>query len=132
MIALAFVLASEFNGKAPRAPQVPPDLAQGRVLYAEHCASCHGASLEGQPNWKRRLPDGRYPAPPHDETGHTWHHANSYLFDVTKRGGQASAPEGFISAMPGFEGALSDHEIWSILAFIQTRWPADVRARQPR
>jgi mono/diheme cytochrome c family protein len=31
----------------------PNDLAltaRGKVVYAEQCASCHGASLEGQPN----------------------------------------------------------------------------------
>jgi high-affinity iron transporter len=26
----------------PLAPGTPPDLARGRALYAEHCASCHG------------------------------------------------------------------------------------------
>lgn len=29
------------------APAAPPDLARGAVLYAEHCASCHGASGQG-------------------------------------------------------------------------------------
>ena len=48
------------------------DLAGGRILYKEHCASCHGAKLEGQPNWRRIGKDGLLPAPPHDATGHTW------------------------------------------------------------
>lgn len=108
------------------------DGSPGGVLYSKHCASCHGANLEGQPDWKRRLPDGRLPAPPHDATGHTWHHADAYLFDVTKRGGQATAPAGFVSGMPAFEAALSDDEIWSILEFIKSRWPAEIRKRQPR
>ena len=32
-------------------------IADGK-LYAGHCASCHGASLEGQPDWKSPLPSG--------------------------------------------------------------------------
>lgn len=107
-------------------------IAEGQLLYAEHCASCHGANLEGQPNWQSRLPDGRFPAPPHDETGHTWHHSDAYLFDVTKRGGQATALAGFVSGMPEFGSVLSDEQIRSTLAFIKSRWSTKVRALQPR
>lgn len=31
-------------------------LARGGKLYAQHCAACHGAKLEGQPNWRQPLP----------------------------------------------------------------------------
>ena len=31
-------------------------------------------------------PDGRLPAPPHDESGHTWHHPDAQLFAITKYG----------------------------------------------
>ncbi len=40
------------------------DIGNGRALYMEHCASCHGARLEGQPNWRSAGPDGVLPAPP--------------------------------------------------------------------
>lgn len=119
-------------GPAEIDPQTAEQVALGERLYAEQCASCHGAELEGQPNWRNRLPDGRYPAPPHDATGHTWHHDDAYLFETTKRGGQATAPRGFVSGMPAFAGKLSDAEIWSILAFIKSRWPPEIRARQGR
>lgn len=46
-------------------------VSRGAMTYAEACASCHGADLEGQPEWHTRGPDGRLPAAPHDETGHT-------------------------------------------------------------
>lgn len=107
-------------------------VAVGSALYLEHCASCHGAQLEGQAEWKVRLPDGRYPAPPHDETGHTWHHDDAYLFSVTKLGGQAMTSSGQVSGMPSFEGVLSDAEIWSILEFIKSTWPPEIRAHQRR
>ena len=58
----------------------------GRSVYSEYCASCHGANLKGQPNWRNRNPNGYLPAPPHDETGHTWHHSDQYLFLMTKYG----------------------------------------------
>ena len=39
-------------------------VAQGQKIYAAECAACHGANLEGQPNWQQRLANGRLPAPP--------------------------------------------------------------------
>lgn len=40
------------------------DLTNGQSLYAEHCASCHGANLEGQPDWRKSDENGVLPAPP--------------------------------------------------------------------
>lgn len=105
-------------------------VTSGQSIYARHCASCHGDSLEGQPNWKRPLPTGGYPAPPHNATGHTWHHSDQLLFKITKYGGQASAGPKFRSNMPGFKGVLSDTEIWAVLTYIKSRWPLDVQAKQ--
>lgn len=100
-------------------------VALGERVYAQHCASCHGAKLEGQPNWRSRLPNGRLPAPPHDETGHTWHHADALLFAITKQGVVPPyAPAGYESDMPAFGRTLSDDEIWAVLAFIKSRWTA--------
>jgi mono/diheme cytochrome c family protein len=95
----------------------------GRVLYASHCASCHGPNLEGQPNWQRRGPDGLMPAPPHDASGHTWHHSDEQLFLITKKGISGVVPN-YKSAMPGFENVLSDDEIWAVLSFIKSSWPS--------
>ncbi len=110
----------------------PALVALGKTVYADHCAQCHGAKLEGQPDWRRPLPEGGLPAPPHDQSGHTWHHADRLLFDYTKGGGKAIAPAGFKSNMPGFEEVLSDREIWASLAFIKSSWPAAIRQRQER
>jgi len=111
-----------------------PDNAQlvkrGKQLYQENCADCHGVNLEGEANWRVRKEDGTLPAPPHDKTGHTWHHPDNLLFEITKFGGQPSAPEGFTSAMPGFQENLTDDEIWMVLTFIKSRWPAEILKRQ--
>ncbi len=105
--------------------------AQGRALYAQHCASCHGARLEGQPDWRRPKPDGRLPAPPHDASGHTWHHSDAELFRMTKYGMAAVVP-GHESDMPAFGAVLSDAQIVAVLAFIKSTWPAKERAHQER
>jgi mono/diheme cytochrome c family protein len=108
----------------PRAdPGDAARVALGQRVYAQHCASCHGTKLEGQPDWRRRLPNGRMPAPPHDETGHTWHHADALLFAITKQGlVPPHAPAGYESDMPAFGKTLSDEEIWSVLAYIKSHW----------
>ncbi|MGE0854278.1 MAG: cytochrome c [Hyphomicrobiaceae bacterium] len=104
--------------------------ARGQAIYQQHCARCHGRNLEGEPDWRRRKPNGRLPAPPHDHTGHTWHHSDDALFRVTKFGSSAVAGGTHESDMPGFEKVLSDDDIWAVIAFIKSRWPEDVRKRQ--
>ena len=117
-----------------RPPRIDPqDLQQvelGRRLYAQHCASCHGGNLEGQPEWQSRKPDGRLPAPPHDASGHTWHHDDATLFRVTKLGTDRVVGGGYRSDMPGFEVTLTDAEIVAALAYIKSRWPPDIQRRQ--
>jgi mono/diheme cytochrome c family protein len=107
-------------------------VALGRDVYAAHCAACHGAELEGESGWRTRKPDGTLPAPPHDETGHTWHHGDALLFEITKLGGQAMGPPGYASGMPGFADILTDREIAASLAFIKSRWPDKIRRRQDK
>ena len=105
-------------------------LALGQRVYAENCASCHGAELEGQPNWKRRLESGRMPAPPHDETGHSWHHSDADLFRLTKEGVAVVIGGDYQSDMPAFGDVLTDEEILAALAYIKSTWPERERAYQ--
>ncbi len=122
-----------YRGDAVTADADDADLvARGGQVYADYCAACHGARLEGQPDWRTQLPDGARPAPPHDETGHTWHHPDRQLFDFTKYGGQRFSPPGYRNNMPAFEGTLADGEIWSVLAYIKSTWPAPIRGRHDR
>ena len=98
-------------------------IALGKALYAENCASCHGVRLEGQPDWRSPRADGRLPAPPHDATGHTWHHADAQLLAIIRRGTAAVVGGGYESDMPGFAGILSDAESAAVLGFIKSTWP---------
>lgn len=113
----------------------PPEVARGRTLYQEHCASCHGAALEGQPDWQIPDENGILPAPPHDENGHTWHHGDAMLRDYIRLGGQAVLDDlgaNSRSGMPAFGETLSGDDIEAVLAFIKSGWPADLRAHQER
>lgn len=135
VIGVAFTLLGPSGTQAgPRQQPKGSDAKAGSVLYAEFCASCHGTNLEGQPNWRAQNDDGTMPAPPHDQTGHTWHHGDALLFDYTKRGGQAALEtrgvSGFSSGMPGFSDNLSDQQIWDILAYIKSTWTKRIRDMQ--
>lgn len=116
----------------PSVPALDPQrVAQGAEPYAQNCARCHGANLEGQPNWKVPLPDGSLLAPPHDDSGHTWHHSDAVLRDIITRGGQAvyggaDAP----SNMPAFGTTLSEADTAAILEFLKSRWGQEQREYQ--
>lgn len=137
-MALAAAIAAAWTfWPSPSTGRADPDdmrqVASGEDVYRQHCASCHGARLEGQADWRIRKPDGRLPAPPHDRTGHTWHHPDEHLFRMTKLGLKPPlAPDGYESDMPAFDESLTDEQIWAVLAFIKSRWPAEIRNRQSR
>jgi len=133
-LAVLAVVAIQRDGDA--AVRLAPDdravVASGERLYVEHCASCHGRNLEGQRNWRRRLANGRLPAPPHDASGHTWHHPDAVLFELTKHGPAAFAGPDYESDMPAYAGVLGDAEIVAVLSYIKSRWPADIRQAHDR
>lgn len=110
--------------KEDAASAVTVDIDLGKTVYAAQCASCHGDGLQGQPNWRQQLSSGRYPAPPHDPTGHTWHHSDMMLTRIIAEGTAAVVGGGYESDMPGFSEVLSAQEIAAVLGFIKSTWPA--------
>lgn len=129
---LTVVFWMVLTGVTPFGPKNQKQLSRGESLYSENCAACHGSTLQGQPDWQTPNADGTYPAPPHNEDGHTWHHSDKFLFDNVKLGGEALYGEsaGFNSAMPGFGGTLTDQEILDILAYINSFWSGQSRQYQ--
>lgn len=128
------VLLSQSDLSAQRAGLLSPNdsavVALGENVYRDNCASCHGAELEGQPNWRRPGSDGLLPAPPHDESGHTWHHADDVLFGITKYGlAEFAGLKDHKTSMPVYKDVLSDDEIIAVLSFIKAQWPSDIRER---
>ncbi len=98
-------------------------VARGKLLYASNCAACHGANLEGAPDWRTRDAEGLMPAPPHSADGHTWHHPDTALIAITKFGSEAVVGQGYRSNMPGFGDVLDDQQIDEVLAYIKSTWP---------
>jgi mono/diheme cytochrome c family protein len=137
--AMALVLIGVMTGVAawvwwPRGyginPQDARQVALGFDLYHQHCSSCHGNDLRGEPNWQMRKPNGELPAPPHDASGHTWHHSDEQLFAIVKHGMARFAPPGYKTAMPAYVGKLSDADIKAVLAYIESSWPPEIRDRR--
>lgn len=131
-LAIAITIALLQERKSQADPSNASQAALGQSVYTQYCAACHGANLEGQPNWQAKLPSGRMPAPPHDATGHTWHHPDPVLFGITKYGVLPGkyGPPGYQSDMPAFGGTLSDEQIWAVLAYIKSVWPDQIRSAQ--
>lgn len=103
-------------------------VASGAKLYQMHCASCHGENLQGQPEWQIRGPAGMLPAPPHDASGHTWHHDDKTLFQITKLGvAKVIGDSTYKTAMPAYADRLSDEQIIAVLSWIKAQWPPNIR-----
>lgn len=104
-----------------------PQLAQGQQLYAQYCASCHGANGEGQfpnsPNSQDEM--GRIGAPPHNSTGHTSHHADDWLIRYVREGGISLSYPATFYPMPAFGDQLSEEQIALVIAYIKTLWETD-------
>jgi mono/diheme cytochrome c family protein len=125
----AAAIAALFVFEYPRLRQAR-QIALGQSVYAANCASCHGRQLEGQPDWQTPLASGRLPAPPHDASGHSWHHNDEMLFNVTRNGLKPYAGENYESDMPAFADTLKDDEIRAVIEFVKSTWPERERTYQ--
>ena len=96
-------------------------LSRGETLYKENCLSCHGGESGGE------ISDS---PPPHNQNGHTWHHPDCQLTEITLRGPSAWGGTPGPGSMPAFEGRLSEDDIAAILAYIKTWWTDEQRAYQ--
>lgn len=111
----------------PPVPTLNADhVAHGAILYAQYCAQCHGVHLEGAPDWKKPLAEGSFPPPPHDETGHTWHHPDVLLISIMMNGGDPA----YNSKMPAFKDKLTGSDLLAVLEFIKSKWGKDQREYQ--
>lgn len=108
------------TGEIPRWYK-PFHVEYGKQVYAQHCASCHGADAEGAANWTKRDETGRFPPPPLNGTAHAWHHPMGQLIHVIR----FSRPN---SAMPAWDETLSPGDIYSVIAWFQSLWPEEVYA----
>jgi len=128
-IVLGVVIWSDRPTSLSLRPYDAKTVASGRQIYLQSCASCHGVDLKGQPNWTDRNSEGKLPAPPHDESGHTWHHGDNVLFDLTKFGTEKFIGGDYKSDMPVFKDVLSDEEIIAALSYIKSTWSEEMKKR---
>src|SRR5262245_26557113 len=106
------------------------EVALGQAVYQVHCAICHGRYLEGQVSWQTPMANGRMPAPPHNASGHTWHHTDQMLVGIVKNGLKPYAGENYESDMPAFAGTLNEKQIETVVAYIKSTWPEREREYQ--
>jgi mono/diheme cytochrome c family protein len=108
------------------------DLIQGHILYTAYCAGCHGDHGQGQfPGAAALQPSpitNRIGAPPHDDTGHSWHHSDDLLVRYVLEGGFTD-PAAFYP-MPGFGGLLTVDDARQIVGYIMTLWTDEQRMMQ--
>lgn len=105
-------------------------IAQGRIYYEQTCAACHGIDGQGQFPDAPLEPDatGRLGAPPHNETGHTWHHTDELLLRYITEGGLAD-PQNFYP-MPRWDSLYDREDAALIIAYIKTMWTEEQRIYQ--
>ena len=118
------------NPDVATAPLDPQLVAQRQAVYGANCAACHGQRGEGDPNWRQQNADDTYPPPPHDASGHTWHHGDGLLYRIIRDGGKSYESPGFKSAMPAFTDKLSPEEIRWVITYLKTLWGPEERAFQ--
>ncbi len=101
-------------------------------MYAENCTACHGLRAEGHPDFGKTRDGeyGLYPPPPHDSTGHTWHHGDGMLSRMISEGGQSYRIPGFESKMPAFGGTLSEGDIRAVITYFKSLWGGKERTFQ--
>ena len=126
MVVAAVLAAATITACASdTATETDAGFERGGELYQANCASCHRADLAGAADWKTPNDDGSYPPPPHDSSGHTWHHPDRVLIEIIRDG--SDFPQ---SRMPAFGDQLNDTDIEAILAFIKTSWGPQEKAYQ--
>ncbi len=125
-VAAAVLAAATITACASDTETLPEAVFErGGDLYRANCASCHGSDLSGAPDWKTPNENGSYPPPPHDSSGHTWHHPDRVLMEIIRNG--SDFPQ---SRMPTFGDQLADEDIEAILEFIKTSWGPQETAYQ--
>ena len=97
----------------------------GAKIFQQNCAACHGANAQGLAGQQSSNNDGSL-APALNGTAHAWHHPKDVLKQIIKHGGSKVGGSIASGSMPSFVDKLSDREIDSVIAYIQSEWPEDI------
>jgi mono/diheme cytochrome c family protein len=104
-----------------RAPEKKPDLVNGKRLFAQACAACHGADGTGPPPEVAK----RFDPPPPDILHPDFNWSPYEMFNRLTYGG-------IETAMPSFEEGLMPQERWDIVFYLfAERWPPCTKPLPP-
>jgi thiosulfate dehydrogenase len=107
-------LNATLRNAAPNGPNpvtlTDSHLIEGVVLYAQHCALCHGTAA-GEAS-ASAVAKGLYPAPPQLATEGVEDDPEGNSFWRIKHGIR-------FTAMPSWAGTLSDQQIWTLALFLK-------------
>ncbi len=109
-------IPAPYNSLGNPLPRTRETVDRGATVYDQSCASCHGATGEGDGEVGRNLspPPGnlawlsRMPMAQWDP----------FMYWTVAEGGAQ-----FGTAMPAFKDALPSDDIWAVIAYIQARLP---------
>ncbi len=114
-----FSLPSQYISIRNPLPWTAENIREGGILYTRNCAMCHGDSQDGNGLFARAW----QPKPANfRDTGTIAQLDENYLYWRIKEGGPG-LPKGSIeyrSAMPVWDGVLTDEQIWKIILFEYT------------
>jgi len=114
-----FTLPNKYVSIQNPLPWTEENIREGGILYTKNCAMCHGDAQDGNGlfarAWQPRPANFR-------DLGTIAQLDENYLYWRIKEGGPG-LPKGSIeyrSAMPVWDGVLTDDEIWKIILFEYT------------
>lgn len=116
-------VSSSSSGLMPQRSYDEAQLALGKQVFDDNCSVCHGDNAQGAKDWHQRNPDGSFPPPPLNGTGHAWHHSLDVLYDVIANGSQPGQGN-----MPAWKDKLSQEQIEATIMWFQSLWPDQVYA----
>jgi len=132
-------LWSAADRRPPASPQCDPRQrqslcrlsirARSRVAAGSTSSIARAATastLRGAPDWQQPDARGDLPPPPHDDTGHTWRHADAQLTEIIRGGLRDQFNKTPELTMPPFQtDQLSEREISDVIAYFKRLWSAE-------
>ena len=103
-------MAAAFGGALDPYPAVPPSVARGQAVFAQSCASCHGPAGRGDG------PAGKSLQPPPANLADPAAMRTVTPLDLYRKV-TLGVPG---TAMPSFEGNLSEADRWAVAAYVPT------------
>jgi mono/diheme cytochrome c family protein len=127
---LALIVVGHAMAEDHSSSRDTPQLEDGKKVYRQYCASCHGIQGEGMPNWEEQNALGELPAPPHGPEGHTWKHSDAMLYRIVAEGWRDPWNKTDRLTMPAYQEILAPSEIRDVVDYLKTLWTQEQRHHQ--